>query len=214
MKSAHFRVATMIAMLLGTAWLVDTHRRSERIPAREMLASFPSEVGGWSGQDRPIADDVRQILGPGDFLDRLYVEPQHSPINLFIAYFASQKSGNSIHSPKNCLPGSGWSVEGSTVKNLPLPDSSSVAVNRYIVSKGPERALVLYWYQAHGRVDYSEYRAKFDLVSDSLRLNRTDGALVRILTPIANNESLDTAEMRAVQFADQVWPNLSRYIPN
>lgn len=214
MKSAYIRFAIVSAMLVGTAWLVDTHRRSEHIPAREMLLSFPRNIGGWSGQDRGIPDDVRQILGPGDFLDRLYIEPQHYPINLFIAYFPSQRSGNSIHSPKNCLPGSGWSIESSSVTNLPLPDETSVPVNRYVVSKGAERALVLYWYQAHGRVDYSEYRAKFDLVSDSLRLNRTDGALVRILTPIANDESLTTAEMRAVQFADQVWPHLGRYIPN
>lgn len=201
-------------MLIGAVWAVDAHRRGERIPARELLSSFPNEINGWYGHDRPIPDDVRQILGPGDFLDRLYMEPQHYPINLFIAYFPSQKSGNSIHSPKNCLPGSGWSVEDSGVKVLPLPDSSSVTVNRYIVTKGSDRALVLYWYQAHGRVDYSEYRAKFDLISDSLKLNRTDGALVRILTPIADNESLATAELRAAQFADQIWPHLSRFIPN
>src|SRR5690348_549338 len=132
MKNTYIRFAVVSAMLLGTAWLLDAHRRSERLPAREMLSSFPTELGGWSGQDREISDDVRQILGPGDFLDRLYAEPQHYPINLFIAYFPSQKSGNSIHSPKNCLPGSGWSVEGSSVKNLLLPNASSIAVNRYI----------------------------------------------------------------------------------
>ena len=96
---------------------------------------------------------------------------------------------------------------------LPVPSGGSIPVNRYIIQKGAERQVVIYWYQAHGRAVASEYWARFYLAADAIRLNRTDGALVRIVTPIASGENRESAEERAVQFAQQIAPSLSKYVP-
>src|SRR5437764_9538068 len=115
-----------------------------------------------------------------------------------MAYFPTQRTGSTIHSPQNCLPGSGWvPVEFSRVE-VPLRGSDNIRVNRYVIGKGLDRMLVIYWYQAHGRVVASEYWAKFYLVEDAIRMNRSDGALVRLMTPIGQNESAASAQQRGV----------------
>jgi EpsI family protein len=136
-------------------------------------------------------------------------------MDLYIAYFPSQRTGDTIHSPKNCLPGAGWAPLESSHIHLQHPAGGSpLEVNRYILGMGDQRMLVYYWYQSHGRAVASEYSAKFYLVADAMRLNRTDGALVRILTPISTGkETVEDAERRAFGFAYSVVPLLDDYIP-
>ncbi|MFZ0818250.1 MAG: exosortase C-terminal domain/associated protein EpsI [Candidatus Sulfotelmatobacter sp.] len=208
------RFALAAGLIAFTAVLLQARGRTEIIPSRLPLSSFPEQLGDWKGRDIPLDKDTLDVLGPGDFLVRDYYAPnQPEPTNLYIAYFPSQRTGDTIHSPKNCLPGAGWApVENSRI-TLVLPGHASFPANRYVIAKGDARQLVLYWYWAHDRGVASEYWAKFYLVKDSIRMNRTDGALVRIVTPIASVETPDAALKRLLPFASHVVPLLDDYIP-
>jgi EpsI family protein len=161
----------------------------------------------------PIDPEVLETLGSGNYLSRFYRSATAPPIDLFIAYYTSQRSGDTIHSPKNCLPGSGWTPLESERIQLPVTSGMSIQVNRYIVAKGPERQLVMYWYQAHGHSTASEYSAKLYLIADSIKMNRSDGGMVRIVTPMLPTETLEQSQARATEFARNLYPMLETYIP-
>ena len=170
-------------------------------------------IGDRHGTDLGIDRATLEVLGPGDFLLRDYLRsPSEPAVNLYLAYFPSQRTGDTIHSPQNCLPGAGWVPVESKHILLPTADGARISINRYIISKGISRELVFYWYQAHGRVTPSEYWAKIYLVTDAISMNRTDGALVRIVTPIANVDD-EAAQVRASEFTQQILPLLDSYIP-
>lgn len=208
------RLLLAVGLLAGTDLFLIAHGGDEQLPRREEFASFPRNLGTWVGRDLAITAGVREVLGDGDFLDKLFFRrPDEPSVDLFLAYFPTQRTGSTMHSPQNCLPGSGWIPIEHTHISLPGPDGKAMAINRYVIARGPERQMVLYWYQAHGRVIASEYWAKFFLVADSVRLNRSDGALVRIVTSISQNESADAAQQRAVEFTALLTPLLATYIP-
>src|SRR6202030_4069495 len=157
---------------------------SEVFPPSLPLKQFPAQLGCWTGTDVGIDKDVLDILGPGDFLLRIYKNQNNPYIDLFIAYFRSQRAGDTIHSPQHCLPGSGWTPVENQRITLSMPGHAPFPANRYLIAKGDDRQLVLYWYWAHDRGVASEYWAKFYLVTDSIKMNRSDGALVRITSPL------------------------------
>jgi EpsI family protein len=201
------------ALILSAAVFLQARGHREVFPPRLPLKSFPSQLGPWNGTEIPIDKEVLDVLGPGDFLLRAYQEEAQPYVDLFIAYFPSQRTGDTIHSPKNCLPGAGWTPTESSRVTLSLPGHSPFPANRYVIAKGDSRQLVLYWYWAHDRGVASEYWAKFYLVADSMRLNRSDGALVRITTAIDPQDTTDAAQERLLSFADNLVPLLSSYIP-
>lgn len=205
------RFAVVVILLAGTAVLLRARDRGETLPPHQALQEFPKQIGAWLGEDVPLQPDVRQILGDGDFLVRFYRAPGLPYVDFFLAYFPTQRTGSTIHSPQNCLPGSGWIPAG--LKRIELTAGENARVNRYIIAKGLDRQLVLYWYQSNGRIVASEYWAKFYLVADSIRRNRSDGALVRVVTPVARGESIESAEQRALGFARQALPQLDRFVP-
>ncbi len=212
MKLRFLFAAGFIAL---TAILLQARGRGEIIPHGLPLSSFPTRLGDWSSTDIPLDKEVLDVLGPGDFLLRVYQdETGKLPyVDLFLAYFPSQRSGDTIHSPKHCLPGAGWTpVENSRV-TLSLPGHAPFPANRYVISKAGSRQLVLYWYWAHDRGLASEYSAKFYLIADSIRMNRSDGALVRITTPMFPGETPEAAQQRLLPFASQISPLLDNYIP-
>lgn len=211
-STPHFIVAALL--IAGTAVLMQARARSEVFPPHLPLKQFPEQVGGWTGTDVPIDKDVLEILGPGDFLLRIYQNQQKSPyIDLFIAYFRSQRAGDTIHSPQHCLPGSGWAPVENQRITLTMPGHEPFPANRYLIAKGDSRQLVLYWFWAHDRGVASEYWAKFYLVADSIKMNRSDGALVRITTPMYPGETAEAAQQRILPFASDVTPLLNSYIP-
>lgn len=195
-----------------TASFLHSRTRREIVPTRLDLSSFPTRVEDWRGTDIPLLPEERTVLGDGDFLVRDYTRGTEIPVNLYVAYYPTQRSGDTIHSPRNCLPGAGWSPLQAGKIQIPERDGSAIAVNRYIVGKGPERMFVLYWYQAHGRVTPSEYWAKIFLLKDSMRLNRTDGALVRILSSY-DIPGEASAEARTLEFTKGIVPLLDSYLP-
>jgi EpsI family protein len=212
-QSALWRFAVVAALLAATAGFLRERSHGERLPQRQPLSSFPVSVGVWQGRDLGIDPSALEILGPGEFLSRAYFQPGQPYIDFLVAYFPSQRTGNSIHSPKNCLPGAGWSPAEAGHMTLAAPGRAPVVVNSYVISKGMNREVVLYWYQAHDRIIASEYKAKFYLVADAIRMNRTDGALVRVITPLDRGETVGSGQRRATVFAEQILPMLSAYIP-
>ncbi len=217
MKGRGKSLARFIGALLlmgAAALLIHSHSRAEVYVPREPLEDFPMQVGNWSGVEVPISSMSRAVLGPGDFLERNYTAPTtQSPLDLFIAYFPSQRTGDTIHSPKNCLPGAGWTPTESAVIQIPW-QNGRVTANRYVLQQGLDRQVVIYWYQAHGRTEASEYWAKYYLVSDAVRLNRTDGALVRVITLLGDQESVASGQQRALGFIHLILPLLNAYIPS
>jgi len=207
------RLLPVLILIGATAALLQAHERPEVVPPHKELSAFPMQISSWSGTPLSLSADELAVLGPGEFLLRNYQRPvTEIPVNLYIAYFPSQRTGDTIHSPKNCLPGAGWVPDESTRMGIKTA-SGSILVNRYIISKGLTRALVLYWYEAHGRVTPSEYWAKIFLVTDAIRMNRTDGALVRVVTEIPPGTGDGAAQTRALAFTHQILPLLDSYIP-
>jgi EpsI family protein len=212
---SHGRFVLALILLAGTALFLQARNHGEVFLARKPLAVFPEQLGNWTGTDVEITKDIRDILGPGDFLLRVYrAEGDGQPsTDLFIAYFPSQRAGDTIHSPKNCLPGAGWTPIDSARVTLSVSGHAPFPVNRYVIAKGTDRLLVLYWYWAHDRAVASEYWAKIYLVTDSIRMNRSDGSLVRLTTRILPGESADAAMARLLPFAGELVPLLNQYIP-
>jgi EpsI family protein len=211
---SRLRFVLVAAMLAAAALFLQAHNRPEDLPPRQALTSFPQQVGNWVGRDVALPPGVLDVLGPGEYLARIYWRGPREPyIDFFVGFFPTQRTGNTVHSPQNCLPGSGWVPVESSHFQLSQPKGDPVTVNRYMLGKGADRLLVLYWYQAHGRVVASEYWAKFYLVADAIRLNRTDGALVRVITPVASGEGTASAQQRAVGFAEAILTALDSYIP-
>jgi len=209
------RLLLVAVLLSGTALFLQGRTGKEVIAPRQLLAEFPRQLGPGAGGNVPIPQDALEVLGPGDFLLRVY-RNQSLPepyVDLFIAYFPSQRAGDTIHSPKHCLPGAGWlPLESGRIK-VPLAGKGDVPMNRYVIGKGEDRQLVLYWYYAHERAVASEYSAKFYLVADSIRMNRSDGAMIRLTTPLRQGENSDQAQQRLLSFANEVSPQLDRFIP-
>ena len=209
------RFWSVIGLLLATALLLGSRSRSEPMPSRESLSQIPNRIDGWLGTDQSIDAETLQVLGAGEFLSRIYVADKNAPpVSLFIAYFPSQRTGVTIHSPKHCLPGSGWVFQSSQYVQLEDVAGKSHRVGEYTIGNGSSKDVVIYWYEAHGRSVASEYSAKFYLVADAIRMNRSDGALVRVITSIAPDEDTGRAKLRAESFAAQVAPMLPRFIPN
>jgi EpsI family protein len=212
---AGIRYWLMIAVLLGATTGMAYLSHGEATPPAKPLSEFPAKMGPW-GQviEWPLDKETIDVLGVTDYLNRGYWEPgmNQDLVGLYIGYFRSQRTGAGIHSPKNCLPGAGWNPMQETIYQLPLNDGRKVPINLYVLRKRLDEQLVLYWYQAHGRIVASEYWGKFYLVYDALRLNRTDAALVRITVPISHGDEA-AAQERAIAFAKQIAGDVEQIIP-
>lgn len=179
-------------------------RRAEVIPASRALSQFPTVVGEWRMvREGAIDQDERDVLRADDYLTRQYAARGGKSANLFVAYFRSQRAGQTPHSPKNCLPGSGWTWSVADTIRVPIAGRvQPIEINRYVVSKGDKHAVVLYWYQSHGRVVASEYKAAAFTAWDALRYNRTDTALIRVVAPVTE---------AGVEFIQASFDELRRY---
>jgi EpsI family protein len=209
MFEARFFV-TVGTLLAGIAFLHGVSH-GEPVPLRQPLEQLPMAMDDWRGRDDPLEGRIVRALGVSDYLNRAYTNGNGQRVDLYIGYYQSQRTGESIHSPKNCLPGAGWEPVRAGHLTIPMTASPPIIVNDYLVEKGTTRYLVLYWYQAHGRVIASEYSGKAWLVLDAITQNRTDEALVRVSAPTRNGE--DEARAHAVQFVQGLYPRLRRFIP-
>lgn len=189
--------------------------RGENVPLTRPLTEFPAQLGEWRlSQEGVIEQEVLEVLRADDVMTRVYANQTLGvPANLFIAYFRSQRTGQRPHSPKNCLPGAGWVEMMSDVIPIPIAgEAKPIEVNRYVVARGDDKSLVLYWYQSRNRVVANEYRAQLFTMADAMRYNRTDTALVRVVIPVRKNRD-DLATTQAVNFVQSFFSQLKQYFP-
>jgi EpsI family protein len=214
------RAFLLFVCFIGAAGMIARASHIEPVPVRASFDTFPMQIGDWRGMSLPpLADNIMAILRVDDYVNRVYNQPGRYGAGLYIGYYRSQRQGDSIHSPLNCLPGAGWEPLSQGTLTIPVSgvaNTSTISVNRYVIQKGIDRQLVLYWYQSHGRVIADEYWSKFYLIRDAVRLNRTDAALVRVIVPMP--PGLDgaetTAETQATDFVRAMFPLLSNYLPS
>lgn len=188
----------------------------EDVPAPRPLAQAPAQFGDWTmASEGVVEQEVRDVLRADDLVSRVYAQSGSGrAASLFVAYFKSQRTGQAPHSPKNCLPGSGWAPSASEAMRIPIVGRAEpIQVNRYIVSKGDDKSVVIYWYQTRDRVIASEFEAKFYLVVDSIRYHRSDTALVRVVTPVSNNDEASATEA-AVEFVQSFFTPLRQFLPS
>jgi EpsI family protein len=207
--------AGVLSLLIVSAGLYATRVvGSERPVEREMLASLPAELGAWRAMgDSPIDDDVLAVLGVDDYVNRIYVRPATPPVSLYVGYYASQRQGDTIHSPQNCLPGAGWQAMDFSRRSFDV-GGKALTVNRYLIQKATDEQVVLYWYQGRNRVVANEYSNKLWLMVDAARLHRTNGSLVRVIAPVGNaTGGVAGADAATTQFASVLYPHLSPYLP-
>jgi EpsI family protein len=201
-------------LLIGQAALLQSSIRTEHLPEAPPLAQFPRQLGDWRMiQEGVIEKEIQDVLKADDLLTRMYASPSAgATANLFVAAFRSQRNGKAPHSPKNCLPGSGWTPMVQDEIALDLGNNRNITVNRYIVQRGDSKSLVLYWYQSRGRAVADEYSAKFWVIADAIRYNRTDTALVRVVIGlsdrVSNEDATDIAKGFVRSFYDPLLKNL------
>jgi EpsI family protein len=213
-RATHFWAMAAL-LVLGGAVVNFWAAAGEASAPRRALAEFPVEVGGW----RRVGGDIRfdaateAVLRADDYVSRDYVADGGQAASLYVGYYATQRAGATYHSPLNCLPGAGWVLkEPSAVEVRPADGRAPFEANSFVIEHGNDRMLMLYWYQGRGRAVASEYVDKVYTVFDSIRLRRSDGAMVRVLVPFRGSER-DAVET-ASRFAASVAPNLPAYVPD
>lgn len=216
------RRAIVLAVCLLATWAyLGRAARAEPTPERQPLSGLPLALGEWKGRLEPdFSPEILAILGVDDYTVRRYWSPARGAVGFYAGYHASQRQGDSIHSPLNCLPGAGWVPTSQLhltlqVKDTPQGAERQIEVNRVVIQKGLDKSVVLYWYQSQGRVVASEYWGKVYTVIDAIRYNRTDAALVRVIAPVEDGgpDAVDRASSAAEAFAIEVFPLLGRYLP-
>jgi len=203
-------LATLIASGLGIAFISG---RSEIVPERSRFAAFPLRLGVWQGRPSMLEPDVERGLKFDDYIVSDYSGPNHKPVNLYVAYYSSQRQGESPHSPIVCIPGGGWQIsrfERTSDPNFDAP----LPFNRVIIARDRYKMLVYYWFSERGRTIANEWWSKWYLFADAIAKNRTDGALIRLTTQLLPGETEDDADRRLQAFMHEVVPALTTYLPS
>ena len=200
-----------LGAVLATAGVKAQRTVALRVPLAEAV---PAEIGGSRGRDVVLSEGEVRVAGVTTYLARTYGNADSTgdaAFSLYIGYYAQQTQGQSVHSPKNCLPGAGWQPLTSQPETVAI-GGGSVTVNRYLLQNGRQRALVLYWYQGRGRVAWNEYRVKWDLLRDAAVRRRSDEALVRIVVPVRGSEAAALQTARTV--AATIVPAVASALPS
>ena len=206
--------AALVTATLSAAWLLAPAQAAVEVE-RDPYGLFPRELAGWSGVTATLDPGVESVLGADDYLAAFYRHPGEAEgVDFFLSYYASQTDGNSIHSPEVCLPGAGWEVASIRPIEIELPGSrmGTVTLNRAVIQKGLERQLVYYWFEGRGRQMTNDFAAKFYTLADGLTMGRTDGGLVRAITPIAAGGEAE-ADARLQRFLAAATDRLHRFLP-
>ena len=197
MKKSSIRFAILLIAILCVGTIVNSWAYlGEAHVDRKALKDFPEQLGAWQKSgDQVIDEPTMKVLRASDYLLRDFRRSDGQNANFYVGYYASQRDGASYHSPLNCLPGAGWVLSEPGKVTLPGPNGSNFVANKYVIENGNSRSLMLYWYQGRGRAVASEYWGKIYTIIDSVRLRRSDGALVRVTVPIVRSEqnALDVA---------------------
>ena len=215
MSKPSVRFAILLIAILATGVLVNAWAYlGEAHVDRKDLKDFPAQIGNWrQGRPDQILDDATlAVLRASDYLLRDYRRADGQSGNFYVGYYASQREGASYHSPLNCLPGSGWTLSEPGKVVIQRPDGTGFAANKYVIENGEYKSLMIYWYQGRGRTVASEYWGKVYTVIDSVRLRRSDGAMVRVTVPFDDSE--DAALQAATDLANKTTAALAEFVPN
>jgi exosortase D (VPLPA-CTERM-specific) len=210
-------IAATVLLVLASLALPMLDDRQEPVLERTSFDQFPLYHSGWIGREQAIGEEVLDELQLTDYIMANYKQGQRPPVNFYVAYYASQRKGASIHSPKSCLPGGGWRLSGigeKTIEGLTNSQGEPLVVNRALMRMGDSAQIVYYWFEQRGRNITSEYAAKWYMFTDALTMNRSDGALLRVVVPVADIANIDEAEATADQFLKDFYPLIPEYIPD
>jgi EpsI family protein len=212
MKRHHFLVLAGI-LVLQTA-IYYGFAQHEVIPEGPPWNSFPRQIANWSADQEMLPDAASmEQLQPDDYLSRDYVDPSGNHVELFVAYFKTQRTGHAPHSPKACLPGAGWEPVSSALLPIAVPHSGvTINANQYVVRRAGAEMAVFYWYQTARRTIANEYMFQVYAVPELLYHGRTDVAFIRVITQILNG-SLDNARTTALDFIHNIFPEVRAHIP-
>jgi len=213
MKSS-MRFGILLVLILVAGALVNAWSYlGEAHVDRKELKDFPQSVGGWqkTGTDQILDDATMKVLRASDYLLRDFRKPDGQVVNLYVGYYATQRTGATYHSPLNCLPGSGWILSQPGKATITLPDGSSFVANKYVIQNGEYKSFMIYWYEGRGRNVASEYWGKIYTVIDSVRLRRSDGAMVRVTVPFRDSEA--AAQQAAIEFASAASTVMPQFVP-
>jgi EpsI family protein len=179
---------------------------------RTPLDSIPMVLAGREGRAGTLPDDQREAAGMTSYITR-YFPADTAPFEIYVGFYDQQTQGKTIHSPKNCLPGSGWEALQQRTTEVPTPDGP-VTVNRYLLQNKEARALVFYWYQGRGRVASNEYRVKWELLRDAALRGRSEESLVRVVVHLNEGTSEERAAEVATRVAGELVPAVARAMPD
>ena len=212
-QSKSVKILTLVLVLQAATFY--GFSRSEKVPSHKALAQFSLENRDWTmSQELEMDKESLDVLKADDILSRVYVDQKNGQMaTLFVAYFSTQRTGKAPHSPKNCLPGSGWVPAQAGDISIPIKGQAApITVNEYVIARGDNESVVLYWYQSHDRVVASEYSAKIYTVTDSIRYNRSDTALVRVVVGVENGDR-QKAIRTATSFVQTFFQPLKEFLP-
>ncbi len=212
-RSTALVTATGATIAFAALWFALPERAEVR-PERESFASFPTALGDWQVHPTVIAPQILHVLRADDHLAAtLRASSGGAPVDLFIPYYHKLTEGHGIHSPEVCLPAGGWEVSALEARTVPLDGGREITLNRALITKGPQRQIVWYWFEQRGRQVTNDFAAKFHNISDALSRGRTDGALVRLMTPLARAETEAAGDARIEEVLALLVPELPRYLP-
>ena len=214
-KSSTVRFAVLLVAIIAAGVLVNAWSYlGEAHVERQPLKNFPEQLGQWhkSKPDQIIDEPTMKVLRASDYLLRDFDRPDGTAANLYVGYYATQRDGASYHSPLNCLPGSGWTLSEPDKVVISGPNGASFSANKYVIQNGEYKSLMIYWYQGRGRSVASEYWGKVYTVIDSVRLRRSDGAMVRLTVPLGDSEA--TALESAKDLSAKAAAALPEFVPN
>jgi exosortase D (VPLPA-CTERM-specific) len=206
----------LVATALVTAAAISAFTLPPRIelkPSRDTLIDFPLKLSEWTGARAPLEQEYADQLKLDDYLLANFSNAREAPVNVWVAYYDSQRNGQSTHSPRSCLPGGGWDFTSFGQRDIPVP-GGHLHVNRAVIAHGSERQIMYYWFQQRGRVVTNEYMVKWYIFWDAVTRNRTDGALVRLITPIPLNVAEEQADRELTRFTGVFTSQLTHYVPN
>jgi EpsI family protein len=201
--------------MISTMISVQYMSHSEDIKLNKPFSTFPRTIGEWTGKEEHFDQAVYNILGVDDSYLADYYNADGKDVNLYIGYYQSQREGEQIHSPKNCMPGSGWNITETSLEDVTLKGDASkkIKVIKLLLEKDSQKQVVLYWYQSNGRFISSEYSQRIYMVIDSITRHRTDGSFVRLISPVINNDE-EAAIKHLKDFTVELIPILKDYIPS
>ncbi|MCG8544601.1 MAG: VPLPA-CTERM-specific exosortase XrtD [Alphaproteobacteria bacterium] len=209
--------AAVAVLLLAAGLSSAVAQRVDLTPDRMPLAAFPLQFDDWQGKRKVIPRNIVKALRVSDYMSADYAPLDNAmPVNLYVAYYASQRKGEAVHSPRSCIPGGGWEIVdlvSKPVEGLKSTNGEAVKVNRVVIARGGIKQVVYYWFLQRGRSLTNEYHVKWYLFWDGVTRQRTDGALIRLVTPLREGESADVADRRLSRFLHRIHPIIDRYIP-